>query len=138
VSASAQEDLVSSIVEAMSTFDPAIGWYFDAERRLAVRIEGGVCSDRLLTQEAVDDDAERFLEIPALLRIEEHEWMTDFVDQHENPRLGRMLDDRKGANARFLDRLQQHHQAVIAEWETYRAERLRLHAAEWIEAGSPR
>lgn len=118
----------------MGTFDAETAWFLDRGLGRVVTVTGGACSDPDLRPEQVEDDEARFAEIPAVTRGDEHDWLEDFVEAQDNPRLARMLDDRQGAVERFVKRLTPHHTDALAAWHAFRAARLRETAAAWLAA----
>src|SRR6185295_7739073 len=109
----------AALAEAFRTSDPTIAWYLDREERRVVSVKGGVVSDEELDAKQVEEDDERFVEVPPILEAEIHGWMEEFVEERADAKVAAMYDHRAGANARFLLRLEMRDPAALAAWKTF-------------------
>jgi hypothetical protein len=121
------------VAVAMGTFDALASWYVDRSLRRVLEVrEGQVVQDEELGPEEVDRDEDRFVEIPAVTTTDEHEWLEDFQDLHGSDWPGIRIDERAGANQRFLKALRKAHPDAHTQWSRFRGEKLRERAAEWL------
>jgi hypothetical protein len=131
-------DLRTQLVEAFQSADSAVAWYLDRDRRRVVWVQGSKVSDETLTAKQVDEDEERFLEIPPVFESDVHDWMTEFVEEHGDPKVAGCLDHKAGANARFLVRLEKRDPAALTAWRKFRHAKLGTAVDAWladVEAG---
>lgn len=127
------DDLIRSVANAMGTFDALAAWYLDTglARVLEVR-DGIVVEDEELSPDEVDRDEGRFVEIPAATTTDEHEWLEAFQEAHGADWPSIRLDERAGANQRFLKALRKAQPDAHTVWSRFRVERLRELAREWL------
>ena len=125
-------DLRTQLIEAFDAVESLIAWYFDRRKKQVVTVKGARVSDETLTAKEVDEDEERFLEIPPILESEVHVWMEDFVEERGDPKVSKLLDDRAGANARFLAKLEAKDPALLAAWKAYRLTRVAGAVDAWL------
>ena len=117
---------------AVAEGDKTVDVYLDLERLIVVKVKDGRCHPDDLDAGAVEEDEVRFAEIPVITEIDEHLLMQDFVDERDEKRVTACLDDRVGANARFLKRLGKQAPDALADWEAYRAAHVERLVAEWL------
>lgn len=125
------KDLRTSVVEAMQAFDPETAWYLDRRKLRVVSVRHGVVSDPLLHAGDVEDDETRFVEVPAVTEAEVHEWMDEFVDAAAVPEVAACLDEKAGANARFVEKLARRFPEQLTAWNRFRHERVGGVADAW-------
>ncbi len=124
-------DLGAQLREAFTTTDPEAAWYFDRAMERVVRISHGVTSIPDLPAVDVEEDERRYCEIPAITESEIHLWMEEFALAHEDPKVATLLDERHGANERFLSKLTAANPAAFGEWKTFHAARVDATVAAW-------
>ncbi len=118
--------------------DPTVDVYLDCETLHVVKVRDGRCSPGDLIAGDVENDEERFAEIPVVTTTEEFLWMQEFVEAYGNKRVAHFLDGRKGANQRFLKRLVKQTPDALAAWQAFRTARVDELCAEWLaELGFP-
>jgi uncharacterized protein UPF0158 len=128
----AEPPLDLAVAEAMGTFDSLVAWYLDRQENRVVMIRDGVCSAHDLLRAAVEDDEERFIEIPAVGDGDDHGWMADFQEEQGSDWPHIRVDNRSGATRRFLKALGKNHPEAIEAWKVFRLVRLRAAAATWL------
>jgi len=127
-----EPDPLSATATAMGTFDALAAWYYDRREARVVVLRDGRSNEPGLDAEAVEKDEQRFVEIPAVTRAEEHVWLEEFQDAHGADWPHIRLDLRKGSGERFLKALTKNRPEVLTIWEAFRGERLLELAREWI------
>jgi hypothetical protein len=125
------KDLATLVRDAYVADDPEAAWYLDRAGGRVVRVSHGATDDPELTAEEVERDYERWAEIPALTESELHEWMEEFVEERADPRVTALLDERQGANERFVEHLAQTDAAAFAAWKAFHAARVAAAIAAW-------
>jgi Uncharacterised protein family (UPF0158) len=128
-----EPDLGTQLREAFTTTDPEAAWYFDRVMERVVRVSKGVTSIPDLPAEEVEEDEHRYAEIPAITESEIHLWMEEFVDAHPDPKVAALLDERHGANERFLAKLAAANPEAFEQWKTFHAARVDETVAAWRE-----
>ena len=126
-----EPDLPTQLREAFTAADPEAAWYFDRAQERVVRISHGVTNIPDLPAGDVEDNEHRYVEIPAVLESDVHTWMEEFVEAHPDPNVATLLDERQGANARFLKKLEAANPEALAAWKTYHAARIDESLAMW-------
>jgi hypothetical protein len=127
---SREPDLDAQLREAFTADDPEAAWYFDRAMDRVVRVAQGATNIPDLPAQDVEDDEGRYAEIPALTDGELHEWIEQFVEERDDPAVTALLDERVGANARFLKRLAGN-EAAYAAWKAFHARRVAEALAAW-------
>ncbi len=130
-------DTVPALAEAMGTFDSLAAWYLDRAETRVVVVRDGRASEPDLDVACIDKDEERFVEVPAVTRAVEHEWLEDFQEAHGADWPHIRLDLRKGSGERFLKALKKSRPETIATWEAFRGARLLALAREWLDSLPP-
>jgi hypothetical protein len=129
-----EKDLETQIREAFAADDPEAAWYLDRAGERVLRVSRGATSDPDVTAEEVEDDDARYVEIPAVTESELHAWMEDFVDGYADAKVAALLDERHGANERFVERLAKADPVAFAAWKAFHAERIDAAIAAWRAA----
>ena len=124
-------DVDAQLRAAFVADDPEAAWYFDRVAIRVVRVFNGATNIPDLPADDVEDDEDRYAEIPALTESETHGWMEVFVEQHPDAKVAPLLDERQGSNARFLTKLAAASPAAFADWTALRAARLAETVAAW-------
>ena len=124
-------DLDTQLRDAFVADDPEAAWYFDRVALRVVRVSNGATSVPDLPADDVEDDEDRYAEIPALTESEIHAWMEEFVEQHADPKVATLLDERQGSNDRFLKKLAASSSSAAAEWSAFRAARVAETVVAW-------
>jgi hypothetical protein len=127
----AEPDLETQLREAFVADDPEAAWYLDRAEERVVRVSRGATNIPDLAAADVEDDEERYAEIPALTESDVHLWMEEFVEEHADPKISALLDERQGANARFLAKLAAVDPAAFARWKVFHAGRVAAAIEEW-------
>jgi hypothetical protein len=81
----AEPDLETQLREAFTADDPEAAWYLDLEEDRVVRVCRGATNIPDLPARDVEDDEERYAEIPAVTESELHLWMEEFAEDHPDP-----------------------------------------------------
>lgn len=118
-----EPDLEAQLFEAFTANDPEAAWYLDRDMERVVRVSHGVTSIPDLPARDVEDDEDRYAEIPAVLESDVHGWMEEFVAAWPDETVADLLDERHGANERFIAKLAAH-PAAAAAWRTFHAGRV--------------
>lgn len=126
--------LAEQVADALLAADSETSWYLDLAAPRVIRVCKGECSDPELSARDVDDDEERFVEVPALTEAEIHLWMEDFVEACDDPATAALLDHREGANARFESGLDAAGRG--ADWRRHRREEALRAAHAWLASQS--
>ena len=126
-----EPDLETQLRDAFTAADPEAAWYFDRAEERVIRVSHGATNDPDLPAGEVEDDEDRYVEIPAVLESDVHTWMEEFVEAHPDPKVATLLDERQGANARFLKKLEAASPEAFAAWKTYHAARIDEALAMW-------
>lgn len=126
-----EPDLGTQLREAFTATDPEAAWYFDRAMERVVRVSHGATNIPDLPAEDVEEDEHRYAEIPAITESEVHLWMEEFVEAHPDPKVAALLDERQGANARFVAKLEAANPAAFAEWKSFHAARVEDAIAVW-------
>jgi hypothetical protein len=124
-------DLATQLREAFTTDDPEAAWYFDRDMERVVRVAHGATNIPDLPAQDVEDDEDRFAEIPPITEIETHEWMEAFVDACGDDKVASLLDERQGANERFVAKLAASDPAALIAWKAFLAARVAETVAAW-------
>lgn len=125
-----EPDLDAQLREAFTADDPESAWYFDRVAERVVRLAHGATNIPDLPAQDVEEDDDRYLEIPAVTEGELHDWIERFVEGEDDAQIAVLLDERQGANARFLKRLAGQSDA-FARWTAFRAARVAEAVEEW-------
>lgn len=126
-----EPDLQTQLREAFTAADPEAAWYLDRDEDRVVRVSHGTTNIPDLPAEDVEDAEDRYAEIPALTESDVHLWMEQFVEAHADPKVATFLDERQGANERFLAKLAAANPAAFAEWKAFHVARLDETIAAW-------
>jgi len=126
-----EPDLATQLREAFTADDPVAAWYFDRDMERVVRVAHGATNIPDLPAEDVEDDDDRYAEIPPITEIETHEWMEAFVEACGDEKVASLLDERQGANARFLAKLAASDPAALIAWKAFHAARVAETVAAW-------
>jgi hypothetical protein len=126
-----EPDLATQLREAFTAADPEAAWYLDRDEDRVVRVSHGTTNIPDLPASDVEDDEDRYAEIPALTESDVHLWMEQFVEAHPDPKVATLLDERQGANERFLAKLAAANPAASAEWKAFHTARLDETIAAW-------
>jgi hypothetical protein len=126
-----EPDLGTRLREAFTADDPEAAWYFDRDMERVVRVAGGATDVPDLPAEEVEGDEERYVEIPPITEIETHEWMESFVEACGDEKVASLLDERQGANARFVAKLEKSDPAALIAWKAFHAARVAETVAAW-------
>lgn len=127
----AEPDLETQLREAFTADDPEAAWYLDLEEDRVVRVCRGATNIPDLPARDVEDDEERYAEIPAVTESELHLWMEEFAEDHPDPKVAELLDEKQGANGRFLSKLEKRLPEAFAQWKAYRAARTQTALDTW-------
>lgn len=125
-----EPDLDTQLREAFTAADPEAAWYFDRAMERVVRVSHGVTNIPDLPAQDVEEDDARYVEVPAVLESEIHDWMERFVEGRADAKVAAFLDEKLGANARFLKRLAAD-AAASADWKAFHAARVAEAVAAW-------
>ncbi len=125
-------DLRTQLIEAFQATDSATAWFLDRDEERVVWVRGSKVSDETLTAKQVDEDEERFLEIPPILESDVHDWMTEFAEGSDDPKVAACLDHKAGANGRFLIRLEKRSAAALTEWRRFRLAKVGAAVDTWL------
>jgi hypothetical protein len=128
-----EKDLETQLRDAYLADDPEAAWFLDRAEPRVVRVSHGATNIPDLTAQGVEDDEERYAELPVLTDSELHEWMEDFVAESPDPKVAQLLDERLGANKRFIARLAETHPDAFAQWKAFHAARVASALAAWRE-----
>jgi hypothetical protein len=126
-----EPDLATQLREAFTADDPEAAWYFDRDMERVVRVAGGATNIPDLKAADVEDDEDRFAEIPPITEIDAHAWMEAFVEACGDEKVASLLDERVGANARFLAKLAASDPAAMIAWKAFHAARVAETVAAW-------
>ena len=118
---------------AVEAGDPGVDVYLDLHTLHVVTVRDGRCEPEDLDAGAVEEDEERFAEIPVVTTTAEFLWMQDFVEDHDERRVTSCLDSRKGANERFLKRLSKQAPDVLPAWGAFRTARVLELVDDWLD-----
>ena len=132
-----EPDLLTALCAAFAAGDPTVAYYLDRSRRGVVRVADGRADVQYVTAQEVEDDEDRFVEIPAVTVTDDFVWMQEFVEETDDPRIARLLDLKKGATKRFVKALPQAGPDAVDAWRVFRTGRLRSRAAEWLAEWLP-
>jgi len=124
-------DVATQLREAFTAVDPVAAWYFDRDMERVVRVADGATNIPDLTAEDVEDDENRYVEIPTVTESETHAWMEAFVEACGDEKVASLLDERQGANARFLAKLAASDPAALIAWKAFHAARVAEAVAAW-------
>jgi len=130
--AALERKAVEVLLKAVTTGDKTLDVYLDTERLVVVKVRDGQCVPAEFVADEVENDEERFAEIPVVTTIDEFLFMQDFVEEHDDRRVTGFLDSRAGANARFLKQLAKQAPEGLAAWEAYRTRRIGELVDEWF------
>ncbi len=125
------QDVDARLRDAFTADDPEAAWYLDRDVPRVVRVFHGATDVPELTADEVEEHAERYVEVPALTDGELHAWIEDFVDERAEPSVAALLDERQGANARFLRELEARDPAGFAAWTAFHRRRVDEAIAAW-------
>jgi hypothetical protein len=124
------KDLRTALAEAFEAADGETAWYLDRRRRRVIAVRHGETSDPELTAAEVDEDEQRFAEVPVLLEAVLHEWIAEFAEERADPAVLACLDERKDSNARFAASLARRQPETVPLWNAWR----RRHVLERVDA----
>lgn len=125
-------DLRTQLIEAFQASDSAVAWYLDRDEERVVWVKGSKVSDETLSAKQVDEDEERFLEVPPILESDVHDWMTEFAETSDDPKIAACLDHKAGANARFLLRIEKRSPAALTAWRKFRLAQVGAAVDTWL------
>ena len=126
-----EPELETQLREAFTADDPEAAWYLDLGEPRVVRVSHGTTSIPDLSAEEVEEHEERYVEVPAVTDGELHQWIEDFVEERADPRVTSLLDEKHGANARFLAKLAAADAAAFDAWKRLHAARVDAAIAAW-------
>ena len=126
------KDLRTALAEAFEAADAETAWYLDRRRRRVVSVRHGETSDPELTANQVEEDEERFVEVPCVLEADLHEWILAFADERGDPVVAACLDERKDANARFAATLARRQPETVPLWNAWRRDRVLERVDAWL------
>jgi hypothetical protein len=126
-----EKDLETQLREAWVADDPEAAWYLDVALQRVVRVCRGATNVPDLPAAEVEDREERYLEIPAVTESQLHDWIEEFADDVADPAVAALLDERLGANERFLAGLARTAPAAFERWKAFRAGRVAAAVAAW-------
>ena len=129
-----EPELETELREAFVADDPEAAWYFDRAEERVVRVAHGETDIPELPAEEVEEDDERYVEIPAVTDSELHDWIEEFVDEQSDPAIAALLDERQDANARFLQRLAATNAAAFVQWKAFHERHVDEAIAGWRES----
>jgi hypothetical protein len=124
-------DLATQLRDAFTADDPEAAWYFDRDMDRVVRVAHGATNIPDLLAADVEEHEDRFVEIPPITEHETHEWMENFVEACGDEKVASFLDERQGANARFLSKLAASDPAALIAWKAFHAARVAETVAAW-------
>ena len=124
-------DLAAQFREAFTAAAPEAAWYFDRDMERVVRVAHGATNIPDLPAQDVEDDEDRYVEIPTITDGQTHVWMEEFVEARDDERTASCLDERHGANARFVKKLAAADPAAFAAWKVFHAARVAEAVAAW-------
>jgi uncharacterized protein UPF0158 len=128
---STEPDLETLLREAFTAEDPEAAWYLDLGEPRVVRVSHGTTSIPDLSAEEVEEHGERYVEVPAVTESELHLWIEDFVEERADPKVAALLDEKHGANARFLAKLAKADAAAFDAWKRFHGARVDAAIAAW-------
>ncbi len=126
-----EADVETQLRDAFTADDPEAAWYFDRAMERVVRVSHGATNIPDLAADDVENDEERYVEIPTIAESELHGWMEEFVEARGDERVASCLDERQGANARFVKRLAEADAAALVAWKEFGAARVAAAVAAW-------
>lgn len=126
-----EPDFETQLRAAFTAQDPEAAWYLDRGEERVVRVSHGETSVPDLPADEVEEDDERFVEIPAVTESELHDWIEEFVEERADPKVAALLDERIGANERFLARLAKADAAAFAAWKEFHGRHIEAALAAW-------
>lgn len=126
------KDLRTALAEAFEAADAETAWYLDRRRSRVVSVRHGETSDPELSADEVEEDEERFVEVPAVPEVDLHEWIVAFIEERADPAVEACLDERKGANARFVASLGRRRPEVVPVWNAWRRSRVLDRVDAWL------
>ena len=126
-----EPDVAALLREAFTADDPEAAWYLDLVEPRVVRVSHGTTNIPDLLAEDVEEHEERYVEVPAVTDGELHLWIEEFVEEHADPKVAALLDEKLGANARFLAKLAAADAAALGAWKRFHAARVDAAIAAW-------
>ena len=126
-----EPDLETQLREAFTAEDPEAAWYLDLGEPRVVRVSHGTTNIPDLSAQDVEEHEERYVEVPAVTESELHEWIEDFVEEHADANVAALLDEKHGANARFLRKLAAADSSAFEAWKRFHAARVDAAIAAW-------
>ncbi len=126
-----EPDVDALLREAFTAEDPEAAWYLDLAEPRVVRVSHGTTSIPDLLAEDVEEHEERYVEVPAVTDSELHLWIEDFVEERADPKVTALLDEKQGANARFLKKLAAADAAAFDAWKRFHAGRVSAAIVAW-------
>lgn len=129
-----EKDLETQLRDAYLADDSEAAWFLDRAEPRVVRVSHGETNIPDLTADEVEGDESRYAELPVLTESELHEWMEDFVGAHPDSRVAPLLDERLGANKRFVERLAESVPEAHKEWRAFHAAHVAAALTQWREA----
>ena len=124
-------DLATQLRDAFTADDPEAAWYFDRDMERVVRVSHDATNIPDLSAADVEENEDRYVEIPPITEQETHEWMENFVEACGDEMVASMLDERQGANARFTTKLAASDPAALIAWKAFYAARVAETVAAW-------
>ena len=125
-------DVRKALASAFQTGDAETAWYLDLVLPRVVHVRRGATNIPDLSASEVEDNELRYVEIPAITESEVHLWMEDFVEEQGDPEVADMLDEKLGANERFVESLGRSAPTALAAWTAYRARRVAAVVDAWL------
>ena len=126
-----EPDFETQLRSAFTAEDPEAAWYLDRGEARVVRVSHGETNIPDLPAEEVEEDDGRYVEIPAVTQSQLHDWIEEFVEERGDPKVAAFLDERLGANERFLARLAKGDAAGFAAWKEFHGHRIEAALAAW-------
>ena len=126
-----EPDVDALLREAFTADDPEAAWYLDKDEPRVVRISHGTTSIPDLLAEDVEEHEERYVEVPAVTDSQLHLWIEDFVEERADAKVTALLDEKHGANARFLKKLAAADAAAFDAWKKFHRARVDAAIVAW-------
>lgn len=120
----ATKDLRTALAEAFESSDSEAAWYYDRLRRRVVSVRHGETNFPELDASEVEEDEERFVDVPVVFESDVHAWIEEFVEEAADPAVAACFDARQGATARFPEALGRRAPEALPRWNTRRRGRV--------------
>ena len=127
------KDLRTALAEAFEASDAESAWYLDRLRRRVISVRRGETSDPELSAREVEEDEDRFVEVPIVREADVHEWIADFVQERDDAVVASCLDERKDSNARFVAALGRRRPEAVPLWNRFRRARVLDRVDAWLD-----